>query len=154
MRCVGQSTTADQHSTIQDSAITRPRVIADSQVGSASAAEAGARLPVPTSPRCWACCSSATAGSSATPHWRALSLPATAEHPLGSPAGGRYDDSEPDRDAEEGGNQGNAHQFVHCSPLPGHHRDLRESLTLPIKPLPNHHRGARPLHLRSILWIT
>jgi len=44
MRCVGQSTTADQHSTIQDSTITRPRVIADSQVGSASAAKAGAHL--------------------------------------------------------------------------------------------------------------
>ena len=34
MRCVGQSTTADQHSTIQDSAITQPRVIADSQTRS------------------------------------------------------------------------------------------------------------------------
>ena len=44
MRCVGQSTTPDQHSTIQDSTITQPRVIADSQVGSASAAKAGAHL--------------------------------------------------------------------------------------------------------------
>ncbi len=42
---------ADYPSTIQDSPMTPSPVIADSQVGSASAAKAGARLPVSTNPR-------------------------------------------------------------------------------------------------------
>jgi len=47
----------------------------------------------------------------------------------------------PDRDAEEDGNRGNAHQAVHCSrPPPGHHRALPEPLTLPGKPSPDGQR--------------
>ena len=153
MRCVGQSTTADQHSTIRDSAITRPRVIADSQVGSASAAKAGAHLTYeyrrvrgvePAAPRRRLARPRRRTGvrfacqRRRSTRWAALlAVVTTTASPIVMP--------------KKVATKATLINSFIGHPSPGHHRDRRVSVTLPIKRLPNHHRVARPLDLRSIL---